>query len=87
MISLGTACAGRPHDPAGSRRLDLAAGRNVPRGSVKVMGGTLFSSPASSKTISKKWPAACRQSNYQAMKIELKQFNSRSGRRNTACAS
>jgi enamidase len=46
MISLGELhVPGRPHDPAGVKALAILASkcyRNVPRGSVKVMGGTLI---------------------------------------------
>jgi enamidase len=46
MISLGELhVPGRPHDPAGVKALAILASkcyRNVPRGSVKVMGGTLL---------------------------------------------
>jgi enamidase len=49
MISLGELhVPGRPHDPAGVKALAILASkcyRNVPRGSVKVMGGTLILEP------------------------------------------
>ena len=93
MISLGELhVPGRPHDPAGVKALAILASkcyRNVPRGSVKVMGGTLILESPRRRAISRKWPARAfaRSNSSRPSKIELKRFNSRSGRRNTACAS